>query len=322
MADRDALAITYSRQNAELNGLEGVKIFGSLGYDDVKNTDFDLIVSNIPGKAGKAVITYLLRDAAYYLAPGGVVAIVVVAALEPTVEKILQNIHGLGTVFKQKRSGHIIFHYRYSVEIEPPMPHVSGMERGIYHRSDIKVRLDELEYTMQTAYGLPEFDRLNYGSEMLITALNNPGRQETKRAIIFNPGQGHIPVAVWKILHPLNIELVDRDLLALRYSRLNLIQNGFPPEKITTLHQVSLGEKENEEYDFIAGALREEGQKADFSLVHQAAEQLIAGGRMIISGGSTPITRMVAYIESERILHITARERRRGYSLLVLEKKA
>src|SRR4030043_141967 len=65
LADRDALAIEYSRQNADLNGLTGAEIYGSLGYDDVTRNDFDLIVSNIPGKAGEPVIACLLREAQF-----------------------------------------------------------------------------------------------------------------------------------------------------------------------------------------------------------------------------------------------------------------
>ena len=71
MVDRDALAVEYSRQNADLNCLSGVSVYGSLGYDDVRCKDFDLIASNIPAKAGHEVISHLLRDAVYYLRPGG-----------------------------------------------------------------------------------------------------------------------------------------------------------------------------------------------------------------------------------------------------------
>ena len=61
LVDKDALAVDYSRQNAELNGLDGMNIYASLGYDDINHTDFDLIVSNIPGKAGEPVIAYLTQ---------------------------------------------------------------------------------------------------------------------------------------------------------------------------------------------------------------------------------------------------------------------
>src|SRR4030042_932309 len=73
--DRDALAVEYSHQNAALNGLTDVEIYGSLGSGDVTSNDFDLIAANIPDHAGETVITYLLREVRYYLAPGGLLPI-------------------------------------------------------------------------------------------------------------------------------------------------------------------------------------------------------------------------------------------------------
>ncbi|MEJ7654646.1 MAG: methyltransferase [Chloroflexia bacterium] len=86
MVDRDALAVECARQNAELNELPDAQVYGSLGYYDVRKSDFDLIVSNIPAKAGEPVVTHLLRGAAPSLAPGGLVAVVVVTRLEAFVE--------------------------------------------------------------------------------------------------------------------------------------------------------------------------------------------------------------------------------------------
>jgi 16S rRNA (guanine1207-N2)-methyltransferase len=320
MIDRDALAIEYSRQNTKLNGLEDEEIYGSLGYDDIKRNDFDMIVSNIPGKAGEAVIAYFLREARYYLAPGGLAAIVVVAALEGDVAKILADTPGTEIILKRNRTGHAIFHYRFSRGPGPPKPDRSALERGVYHRQDVKMRQEKLEYVMQTAYGLPEFDSLSYGSEMLVTALNIVRGKDIQRAAVFNPGQGHIPVALWKTIHPDNIELVDRDLLALRYSRLNLILNGCPPEKIHISHQVGLARKNNEKVDLFAGVLREEGKEATILTIRQACDRLSPDGIIIVAAGSTAITRLATYIESEGQLRVKTRERRRGHSLLVLER--
>jgi 16S rRNA (guanine1207-N2)-methyltransferase len=320
MVDRDALAIEYSRQNAEINELEGIEIYGSLGYDDVKNDDFDLIASNIPGKAGESIITCLLREARYYLAPGGIAAIVVVAALELLLAKILQETPGCEIILRRNRSGHAIYHYRF-LGPDLPKPESSAFERKVYNRNNINIHFEGLEYKMQTAYGLPEFDSLSYSSEMLITALKNIEGRANKRAVVFNPGQGHIAVALWKLIHPGIIELVDRDLLALRYSQLNLVINGCPRERIQISHQVGLERRDNEKVDLIAGVLREEGKEAISWIIHQAMEELTYGGMIIISGGSTAITRLVTQIEQEGRLHIKARERRRGQSLMVLEKR-
>jgi 16S rRNA (guanine1207-N2)-methyltransferase len=333
MFDRDALAVAYSLQNAELNGLDGmparrsalqhagVEIYGSLGYDDVKRTDFDLIVSNIPGKAGETVIAYLLREARYFLSPGGLVAIVVVSPLEALVAGILENTPGAEIILKRTRSGHAVFHYRFTGQPASPKPDRSALERGVYLRKNVTMRLENLEYPMQTAYGLPEFDSLSYGSELLVKALNNMRDIKAYHAVLLNPGQGHVAVALWKLIRPEKVFLVDRDLLALRYSRLNLFLNDCPPERISTSHRVGIDFDTGEQVDLFIGGLREEeGKEATFLTLDQATRQLSANGMIIVAAGSTAITRLVDYVESQGLLRIKTRERWRGYSLLVLER--
>ncbi|MBN1693459.1 MAG: methyltransferase [Dehalococcoidales bacterium] len=319
--DREALAVEYTRQNAALNGLDGVGIYGSLGYDDVKRNDFDLIIANIPDHAGENVITYLLQEARYYLAPGGLAAVVVVTPLEELVVKILAETPGAEITLKRNRSGHAVFHYRFSDTKTPPQPEPSAFERGVYHRQEITMRLEKLEYKMQTADGLPEFDSLSYGSEILVKALGQMGGGVIKNALVFNPGQGHVAVALWKYLKPESIVLVDRDLLALRYARLNLVLNGCPPDNINIFHQVGLDMEREAEFDLVLGSLREdEGKEAAFLLLDQASGLLADKGAVMISAGSTAITRITNYVRSQGLLRVKRRERRRGYGLLALER--
>jgi 16S rRNA (guanine1207-N2)-methyltransferase len=320
MVDRDALAVAYSRQNAELNGSEDIRIYGSLGYDDVQRTDFDLLAANIPGKAGEGVIAYLLREARYYLAPGGVAAIVVVAPLETTAIKILEDTPGIEIILRRNRSGHTVFHYRFSGQ-KLPKPENSALERGVYRRKEININLEGLEYAMQTAYGLPEFDSLSYSSEMLLKAFKDTQDKNIRHALVFNPGQGHIAVALWKLVKPENISLVDRDLLALRYSRCNIIRNGCSPERTSLHHQAGLETGGGEKIDLLAGVLREsEGKEATRLAVRQASVRLTPGGIMIVAAGSTAITRLVDEAAAAGRLSLKKRERRRGYSLAVLER--
>ncbi len=173
---------------------------------------------------------------------------------------------------------------------------------------------------MHTAYGLPEFDSLNYSSEMLRAALEHLPVQGIQHAAVINPGQGHVAVALYKLINPETMELFDRDLLALRYSRLNLIQNGCPPERIAILHRVGLEREGKEKLDLITGILRDEGREANLWILRQATGELKAGGMMILAGGSTAITRLASSIEGEKRLRIRERKRRRGYSLLTMEK--
>lgn len=318
--DRDALAVDYSRQNTALNRLTGIEIYGSLGYDDVKRNDFDLIVSNIPDHAGEKVITYLLKEARCFLAPGGIAAIVVVTPLEKMVEKVLAGTPDMEIILMRKRSGHAVFHYRFSDVKTPPRTEDSALERGIYYWQDINIRIGNIEYQMQTADGLPEFDSLSYGSELLIKALEELEGRNYNNALVYNPGQGHIAVALWKLMES-NISLVDRDLLALRYSKLTLNINGCPDDRISVFHQAGMDLKPGCKFSLILGSLREdESKEATFSLLDKANALLADDGGILISASATAINRLTEYVRSQELLRIRARERRRSYGLLLLEK--
>jgi 16S rRNA (guanine1207-N2)-methyltransferase len=319
--DRDALAVEYTRQNASLNALKDVVIYGSLGYDDVTRRDFDLIVCNIPDHASETVITYLLRESRYYLAPGGIMAIVAVTPLEKMVDKILNETPGVSVLSKRNNSRHAVFHYKFTDALTPPPPTQNSLERGIYYRHDITTRFSKFDYKMQTANGLPEFDSLSYGSEMLINSLDKIEGKDINRAAVFNPGQGHVAVAVWKNLKPEFITLIDRDLLALRYSQCNIILNGCPHRRISLSHQPGFDLQSREKTDLFIGFLREdENKEAHFLALNQMTARLSNKGIILLSSSSTAITRLVDYIESKRLLRIKTRERRRGYSLLLIEK--
>ncbi len=321
--DRDALAVDYTRQNAALNGLAGVEVYGSLGYDDVFERDFDLIISNIPGKAGEAVIFSLLRDAVHFLKPDGLVAIVVVAALEGVVAQALDD-PGIEIVFQETRSGHAIFHYRFTDAYRAAQPpFAGGLARGLYHRDGVEITAGALAFPMQTARGLPEFDSLSYGSLLLLENLARLQGMHGSHVIFHNPGQGHIPVAVWKLFTPDAITLADRDLLSLRYARDNLIRNGCPAARIVTAHQVDLAlEGEAQAADLIVGILREEeGPAAAEQLARQAAARLTPSGTFWLVAGSTPITRLEKAVESAKLLRITRRKRDNRMSLLVMQRK-
>lgn len=322
MVDRDALAVEYTRQNAALNRMSGVEAYGSLGYDDVRSTDFDLIASNLPGKAGEAVISSLLRDAAAYLTPEGRVAVVVVAALQKAVEETLAGSSNIEVVFRKASPRYAVFHYRFSRDIgESSRPPESAVARGIYHRQRA-VSSPRVEYELDTAYGLPEFDSPGFQSLLLMEAMQSLGRAAVGRAVVFDPGQGHVPVALWKCLSPDTIDLVDRDLLGLRYSRDNLVLNGCPGDRVALFHQVGLLTEGRGEADLIVGRLREdEGTDAVGLAVSQAAQQLFSDGTVIVAGSSTAVTRLVGFAQSQKLLRVANRKRRKGSSVLVLKPR-
>ncbi len=336
MVDRDALALDYTRQNAVLNHISDVNVYGSLGYDDVQATDFDLIISNIPGKAGDRVIAHLIQDAVYYLKPGGIVAIVVVSPLAPLVAETLNTnettIHPLDLLLRRERASHTVFHYRCGPKptsnAATPRPPENAFERGVYHRAEPTITFESLEFPMQTAYGLPEFDTLSYRTELLLERMLSipldPHQTNTppiKRAIVFNPGQGHIPVALWQRFKPAHIALVDRDLLSLRYAQHNLILNGCPENQVSLAHQVDVQLQSHEPADLIAGILREdEGQEAIAHTIAQIGEQLIPGGTALVAASSTAVTRMTKYSQTKKFFKAKKRKRTKGRSAITLKR--
>jgi len=321
MVDIDALAVEYSRQNAKLNGLSGVEVYASLGYDDVKRTDFNLIVSNIPGKTGEPVIKHFLTEAAHFLVPNGIVAIVIVTPLESFVENVLGNTPGIEILQKRTRPGHSVFHYRFNNAFLTPRLETSAFARGIYDRTEFKFQINNLEIPMRVAANLPEFDTLSYNTELISNGLFEIRNMRIRRAVVFNPDQGHLGVIIWKLFQPDKIALVDRNLLALRYSKLNLILNKCPDEKIEVFHQIDMDLVNISEVDLFAIRLREENREANLLMIKQASEKLAKSGLIIAAGSSTGISRLCDDIEPLKFFRIKERERWRGNSLLILQYK-
>ncbi len=320
MVDRDALAVEYARQNATLNGLTAVRTYGSLGYDDVPDRDFDLIVSNIPGKAGDAVLSHLLLAAALHLKPGGLFAVVVVAPLAPAVEGVLRSASNGEVVFRKATPRYVVVHCRFT----PPNPRPErwadgGFDGGVYHRTDRTVDVQGAAYALETAYGMPEFDSAGFRSELVIDAARDLRGPAVERALFFNPGQGHVPVAMWKLLKPGSIDLVDRDLLALRYGRKNLVLNGCLGGQVANSHQVGVLADGAGRYDLVAGVLRESEGSAYHSLMLEQAGRMVSGrGRVIVAASSTAVTRVVKQLRPPAPLRVEKRRRRKGNAVLIL----
>lgn len=317
LVDRDALAVAYTRQNAALNAVADVVTYGSLGYDDVRDRDYDLIVSNLPGKAGLVVIEHLLLDARHYLRADGWVAVVVVKALESLVAELLRR-DDVEVTYHEAWGAHAVFHYRFREDGAVAPPSEGGFERGVYQRELVDFIVGDTTFVMETAQGLSEFDTLSYDSDLTLYGLGLR-EAEVQRAVAFNPGQGHVPLVLWQRHGPQELLLIDRDLLSLRTTRRNLIRNGCAVERLQMIHQVGLRTSPEIGADVIVGVLREdEGREAVAATVRQAAAHLAPEGTLVVAAGSTPITRVEKRIKAEKLLRVRKRKRYKGYSVLVL----
>ncbi|MCC3376661.1 class I SAM-dependent methyltransferase [Cohnella sp. REN36] len=77
MLDVNERAVALSRENAERNGIANVTVETSDLYEAVAGRRFDVILSNPPIRAGKAVVHRILTDAKDHLLPGGSLWIVI-----------------------------------------------------------------------------------------------------------------------------------------------------------------------------------------------------------------------------------------------------
>ena len=221
----------------------------------------------------------------------------------------------------RRRAGHTVLLFKIDRAQDAPPTPSSSFGRGDYDRIQAAFSHGQVEYRMNTVFGLPEFDSLSYRTRLLSTVLQGlDPRQLGNRVLVLNPGQGHVPVILSKAMRPASIDMVDRDLLALRCSARNLGLNGYDASKVSIGHRVGLGAPESR-WDLIVADMRdEEGPNVTAMQLRQAADHLAPGGKLVLAAGSASITRLAAVCKKERLGAVQQRKRRRGSSVLTLAR--
>lgn len=325
LVDRDALAVEYSRENAARNRLDGVEAYGSLGYADVRASGFDLIVSNIPAKAGPPVIEQLLLGGAGLLTPDGLMAVVVIAPLEASVAAVLEGAPEVEVVFRRATASYAVFHYRFRTRpaVAAPPPAGPADALGVYERRRLTVTHAGVGVRLRTAWGLPEFDSLGVPTRLVADAVLRPGGRPPRATLVLGPGQGHVPCLLWAARRPAQLRLVDRDLLALRFSQANLVANGCPAERVATAHRVGPDPAALGDADLVVAMLRpKEPPEATAATVRELVAATPPGARVVLGGGSTAVTRGLAALDAAKLpFRILDRSRSRGASAVVLERR-
>jgi len=88
MVDRDYLAVELARKNAEANGLGNCRVYLSNGFSEVPSgVRFDNVLSNLPTKVGREMLSIILHDAWAHLVPGGRLCVVTIAGLRQWVKR-------------------------------------------------------------------------------------------------------------------------------------------------------------------------------------------------------------------------------------------
>ncbi len=102
MVDKDFMAVEYANKNARLNGLNNANAYLSNGLSNVpKNIQFTTVVSNMPAKVGKEMMSIMLDDIHRQLAPGGQFVVVTINGLRDYMKRNFMDVFGYYDKVKQ-----------------------------------------------------------------------------------------------------------------------------------------------------------------------------------------------------------------------------
>lgn len=105
MVDKDYLAVEYANRNAADNGLPHCKAYLSNGLSEVPaGLQFDTVVSNIPAKVGRELLTILLCDSYQQMKPGGQMVVVTINGLRDFIKRNFKEVFGNYKKLKQGKA--------------------------------------------------------------------------------------------------------------------------------------------------------------------------------------------------------------------------
>ncbi|PIE82463.1 MAG: hypothetical protein CSA11_00505 [Chloroflexi bacterium] len=311
--DRDALATAFTKQNAALNELEDVVVHGSLAFHNLDGQKFDLILSNLPGKAGHAVLQSMLAQMPAYLSESGFAAVVIV---KPLAERVAQTLAEMGCeiLFQDVASGYNVFHFKRGSLDAAAVPEEDETLLLPYLRHRQRFKMGKSSILMQTAWNIPEFDSLTHDTTLAINALKH--KRVTGRVLFWNPRQGHLPVFVREQVD--SFVLAGRDCLSLQISGFNLAQHQVAETAVTSQHLPHFLETAGE-YDWIILFPDDDpGVAWEKYLLPSCKERLTSGGQLLMVAKSAYMHRL---LHQKRGLHTKFDRRRNGYRAVILMKR-
>ncbi|TFG78555.1 MAG: hypothetical protein E4H20_12630, partial [Spirochaetales bacterium] len=164
--DRDALACAFTERNARRNKVKPVAVEHALFLDGLEGREFDLVVCNVPAKAGAPVLDRFFRDVPLVVSARGLGAVVVVNTIAEAARLSLAA--GLaGTGIEQRVAevgkGHTVFLFGRgglgSLESDPG-------SLKIYERTGPVREVKPSSHRHVGFWGLPEFDTASFASDL------------------------------------------------------------------------------------------------------------------------------------------------------------
>jgi len=105
LIDKDFVAVDYASMNAAKNAISNVHVYLSNGFSHVpEGARFDVVVSNLPAKAGKELFYLYFYDALARMNPGAQFYVVTVNGLRGFVKRVFTDVFGNYKKLKQGKN--------------------------------------------------------------------------------------------------------------------------------------------------------------------------------------------------------------------------
>lgn len=226
MRDRDALACAFSERNARRNKVAPVSVDHALFLDGIEGARFDLVLCNVPAKAGTPVLDRFLRDLPGIVSERGRGAIVVV---QPIAEAALASLRASGAEIchQERGAGHTAYVFSRCSASAPETG--AGACWSVLERSEQKLQAGRTTYRVKGYWGLPEFDTASFASELAMDLCENAmAGLMTRRALVVNPGIGRVACYIKARAKNAIVDVCGRDALALAATARNVAIDAAP----------------------------------------------------------------------------------------------
>ncbi|MDR2478335.1 MAG: methyltransferase [Treponema sp.] len=235
--DRDELARLVTLHNAQKNRIPASTLEAHTGplLSGPEGVQWDLILTNIPAKAGQPVLEDFITRSAGLLKPGGRVVMVAVHTLAGFFRRRIMDC-GLDLIREEASTEHSILVYRGGHTGTPLKPGSGFMERyPFYVRASAGCLIEKIPVHLETVHGASGFDNpgsgtltaaklvLRLGPEA-ITAADSAGGSSP--VLVYETGQGFFTCWLLEYLFrakrlPVHIVISGRNIVALEAARHN-----------------------------------------------------------------------------------------------------
>ncbi len=338
MQDRDVLAAEFAAHNAALNGIQDYHVSADLAFLRLPEQRYNAIVSNIPAKAGEPVLAHMAANMLSHLSRSeeSIAAVVVIESLRKKFGNMIRESGGK-IVHRESTKSHTVYHFVRTEKAEVKARREAGELPSeavgeydheaayslpkVYFRTRVSPKLSTIRYSLDTVWGLPNFDNPSYRTQLFSQwAVKSSA---ARKMIIWNPGQGHIPVFAHTLWNNAleSIELVGRDSLALAVTSHNLLFSVETTSRtVPDLTEAERGIGENGKshdtcvicYDHSPLVEREQ------YLWNFAARALHSEGRLVIIGKSSDLH---PFSKGREGFSLSYSQKHRGNRLLAFHKE-